>query len=73
MTLLAVLAGFGRTDAVPMTQGRFSAPLVIHLHGALAFAWVLPFLIRPLLVRWDGRDGTDASGGSGSRSRVAWR
>lgn len=51
VTLLAVLIGFGRTYAVPMAAGSFTAPFVVHLHGALALAWILLFLAQPLLVR----------------------
>lgn len=51
VTLLAVAVGFGRTYAVPMARGSFTAPLVVHLHGALALAWILLFLAQPLLVR----------------------
>lgn len=52
VALLAVAVGFGRTYAAPMARGTFQAPAVVHLHGALAFAWVLLFAVQPLLVRW---------------------
>ncbi len=51
VALFAVAVGFGRTYAVTMVRGTFAAPLWVHLHGALAFAWVLLFAAQPLLVR----------------------
>jgi hypothetical protein len=51
VALLAVAIGFGRTYAVPMTRGTFAAPRWVHVHGALAFAWVLLFALQPVLVR----------------------
>jgi len=54
--LFAVAIGFGRTYAVPMARGTFVASAAVHVHGALAFAWVLLFVAQPLLVRW-GRLG----------------
>ena len=47
----AVAFGFGRTYAAPIVRGTFAAPWVVHLHGALAGAWVMLFLAQPLLVR----------------------
>ncbi|MEP6571912.1 MAG: hypothetical protein ABJD11_04425 [Gemmatimonadota bacterium] len=52
VVLFAVVLGFGRTYALPMARGAFNAPVVIHVHGAFAMAWVLLFLTQPLLVRW---------------------
>lgn len=51
VALLAVSIGFGRTYVAPLARGTFSAPMWIHLHGALAFGWVLLFVTQPLLVR----------------------
>ncbi|MBK8005733.1 MAG: hypothetical protein IPK12_17905 [Gemmatimonadetes bacterium] len=50
MTLLAVAVGFGRTYAAPMAVGTFSAPIVVHVHGAFAATWILLFIVQPLLV-----------------------
>ena len=50
--LFAVTVGFGRTYIVPMARGTFTAPAVVHIHGAFAMAWVLLFVVQPLLVRW---------------------
>lgn len=52
VALSAVLIGFGRTYALPMSRGTFAAPSVVHLHGAFALSWVLLFVAQPLLVRY---------------------
>lgn len=51
LALFAVLVGFGRTYAAPMVQGTFTGPLILHIHGAFALAWVLLFIAQPLLIR----------------------
>jgi hypothetical protein len=48
--VLAVLIGFGKTFIVPTAEGTFKAPVVIHIHGAFAFTWILLFLIQTLLI-----------------------
>ena len=50
--LFAVLIGFGKTFIVPVAEGRFSAPVVIHIHGAFAFSWILLFLIQTSLIHF---------------------
>lgn len=52
VALFAVCVGFGRTYAAPMLLGTFTGPNVLHIHGAFALAWVLLFLLQPLLIRW---------------------
>ena len=52
IALLAVAVGFGRTYAIPVARGTFAAPLWVHLHGALSIAWILLFVVQPLLVRY---------------------
>lgn len=42
--------GFSTTFFLPLAQGRFAAPVVIHLHGILCFAWLLFFLLQQRLV-----------------------
>jgi hypothetical protein len=54
VALLAVAIGFGRTYAVPVARHAFSAPLVVHIHGAFALSWVLLFVLQPLLLRSAG-------------------
>jgi hypothetical protein len=64
--LAVALAGFSKTFFAPIVAGTFNAPLVVHLHGAAAFAWVLLFLLQPTLIsagrydihRWTGVFGT---------------
>ena len=48
---LAVAFGFGWTYVVPVVRRSFSAPWFVHLHGALALAWVLAFIGQAVLVR----------------------
>jgi hypothetical protein len=62
VALLAVAIGFGRTYALPVARHTFSAPLVVHVHGAFALSWILLFITQPLLlrsvgVRWHRRIG----------------
>lgn len=49
----AVALGFGRTYAAPLLSGAFHGPAILHVHGALAFSWILLFLVQPLLVRFN--------------------
>jgi len=51
VALVAVAVGFGRTYVVPMVGGTFEAPPILHIHGALAMAWVLLFALQPMLIR----------------------
>lgn len=48
--VLAVIIGFGKTFILPVAKGTFEAPLIVHIHGALAFCWILLFLIQTLLI-----------------------
>ena len=50
--LLAVLIGFGKTFIIPTANGTFSAPAIIHIHGAFAFSWILLFLIQTSLIHY---------------------
>jgi hypothetical protein len=52
VAVFAICVGFGRTYAAPMMRGTFVGPRILHVHGALALAWVLLFVAQPLLVRW---------------------
>src|SRR5437870_2510518 len=51
VAVFSICIGFGRTYAVPMARGTFTGPLILHVHGALALAWVLLFVAQPLLIR----------------------
>ena len=50
--LFAVLIGFAKTFIIPTVQGSFKAPLIVHIHGAFAFAWILLFLIQTTLIHY---------------------
>lgn len=55
MSLLALavtVIGFGKTFFIPLARNTFSAPLIIHIHGALAFSWILLFLIQSVLIHF---------------------
>ena len=47
---LLVLAGFSRTFFLPMAKGTLAKPLVVHLHGALFFAWTALLVLQALLA-----------------------
>ncbi|HYI78253.1 MAG TPA: hypothetical protein VEW65_11595, partial [Chryseolinea sp.] len=50
--LIAVLAGFAKTFFLPVAYGEFKAPMVIHIHGCFAFAWVGLFLLQTSLIHF---------------------
>lgn len=52
VALLAVLIGFAKTFIIPVATNNFTAPLLIHLHGAFAFAWILFFLTQTGLIHF---------------------
>ena len=45
-----VLAGFSRTFFIPVVRGTFSKPLVVHIHGALFFAWTALLVSQSVLA-----------------------
>jgi hypothetical protein len=47
----AVLVGFSTTYILPVARHGFHAPLIVHIHGALALGWILMFGAQSLLVR----------------------
>lgn len=49
--LAAAFIGFGKTFFLPVSQGSFEAPFIIHLHGAFAFGWIILFFIQAFLIR----------------------
>lgn len=49
--LSAAFIGFGKTFFLPVSQGKFEAPFIIHLHGAFAFGWITLFFIQAVLIR----------------------
>jgi hypothetical protein len=52
VALFAVSVGFGRTYALPLVSRTFNAPVLVHVHGTFAAAWILLFIAQPLLLRW---------------------
>src|SRR5690348_10394229 len=49
--LFAALTGFSTTFIIPLGKGTFKAPLIIYIHGALAFSWICLFVTQSLLVQ----------------------
>lgn len=49
--IIAVVIGFLTTYIKPSLQGTFKAPIIVHVHGAFAFAWIILFLIQSILVK----------------------
>jgi hypothetical protein len=47
---LFVLAGFGRSFFIPVAQGTFSRPPIVHVHGAIFFGWTGLLLAQALLA-----------------------
>jgi hypothetical protein len=45
------LVGFSTTFFIPLARGVFTAPPVIHIHGALLFGWLLFFILQAYLVQ----------------------
>ena len=48
--LAIALIGFSTTYFVPLSRGTFSAPAIIHIHGALLFGWLLLFILQSSLI-----------------------
>jgi hypothetical protein len=51
ITLALPAIGFGRTFFVPWSRGQITAPLVLVVHAAVFFAWVVLLLVQTLLAR----------------------
>ena len=48
--IVFVLAGFGPTYLLAVPLGRFEGPAILHVHGALFFAWPALFLMQASLA-----------------------
>ena len=48
--VLIAFGGFTPTYWAPVTTGRFHAPPIVHIHGALLFSWTLFYLLQTALV-----------------------
>ena len=52
MLFIAIaIAGFSTTFFIPLARGTYSAPLIIHVHGALLFAWLILLLTQAALIQ----------------------
>lgn len=51
LAIAAVLVGFSTTYFAPMASGKFTGPVVAHIHGGLFFAWIVLVTVQPLLIR----------------------
>jgi hypothetical protein len=47
---LLVVAGFWRSFFVPVAQGTFSRPAIVHVHGALFFGWTALLVVQSILA-----------------------
>lgn len=50
--LAIAITGFSTTFFFPLARGTFSAPPVVHVHGALLFGWLLFFIAQATLVKY---------------------
>jgi len=48
--LAVVVAGFSRSFFIPVARGTFSKPPVVHVHGALFFAWTVLLVSQTALA-----------------------
>lgn len=49
--LAIALVGFSTTFLIPLARGTFSAPPIVHIHGALLFGWLLLFILQASLIQ----------------------
>ena len=47
---LMVFAAFTPTYLVPVAAGQFDRPSILHVHGALFFAWPVLFVVQAFLA-----------------------
>jgi hypothetical protein len=48
--VLAVIVGFSKTFFLPLSRGAFHAPLAVHIHGVLAFGWVIFYCLQTYFI-----------------------
>jgi len=48
--VIIAFASFTPTYWAPLMSGRFSAPPIVHVHGALLFSWTLLYLVQASLI-----------------------
>jgi hypothetical protein len=49
---LAVVVGFFTTYIRPSFNRAFTAPLIVHIHGAFTFGWIVLFVVQTLAVKF---------------------
>lgn len=49
--VLAVLIGFAKTFIIPVSVGEFKGPLIIYVHGAFTFGWIILFFTQAMLIK----------------------
>lgn len=49
--LAAALIGFSKTFIFPVAAGTFNAPMIVYVHGAFTFSWVVLFLVQACLIQ----------------------
>ena len=50
--ILAAFIGFAKTFFIPMGEGKFKAPVAVHVHGFFAFSWIILFLFQTSLIHF---------------------
>ena len=48
--VVLVLAGFSRRFFIPLANGTFSRPLIVHIHALLFFTWTLSLFSQAILA-----------------------
>jgi hypothetical protein len=48
--VIIAFAGFTPTYWLPLAQGTFARPPIVHLHGTLLFSWTLLYLMQTALI-----------------------
>ena len=57
---LITVIGFSRRYFVPLANGSFTAPAIVHVHGIFTLAWIAFVLLQSVLVA-SGRTSTHRS------------
>jgi len=50
--LAVAITGFSTTFFMPLARGTFSAPPIVHVHGALLFGWLIFFIAQATFVKY---------------------
>ena len=49
--LAIAVIGFSTTFFLPLARGTFMGPPIVHIHGALLFAWLIFFIVQASLIQ----------------------